>query len=282
MAVIESKGDGYSLYNGVKLPSLPEITNEWLEENLGTPEYLGSTEWPEFKYSAIIDNEYVVLSARPITVDFYNNETGLFVEDIEEGIYDIFVFCLGEGTWDFYEYNYSIWYSFDTLLWSNHDLIYIPDNSIYLAASDPINLDGMNVIEWDGDATGLETLKLDPNYLLISSAADIDVNKSVISVKYNGDYYTVWNNDSLDNGGDYYWIKNAVVYVESPSDNFPTSGLYMHSVNNGNLYTSLFAYYPIEEEPEEPKNSTGKDFLLHQMFPKGIAFELTGKIYWMQ
>lgn len=44
------------------------------------------------------------------------------------------------------------------ITWCSQDLLN-KDGSVYLAASDPIPLDGMNVITWDGDTTGLETVE---------------------------------------------------------------------------------------------------------------------------
>ena len=67
------------------------------------------------------------------------------------------------------------------LIWSNFDILN-EDGSVYFAASEPISLDGMNVIEWDGDTIGLEMFPgKNAGYYRISSATNIDVAQNILT-----------------------------------------------------------------------------------------------------
>ncbi len=285
MAVIESKGDGYSLFNGVKLPSLPEITNEWLEEHdFGTPEEWDLTEFPEFKYSVIFneDDERILafISARQFNVDFDVSPPEIWLGDNEYGFLDILQFELEDGNWRFLLSDVSTIWRFFKLLWSNYDIINTTDNSVYLAASDPIPLDGMNVIEWDGDTTGLEVFPNSPTYVRVSNATDIDVSKEIIAVRhsYVDGTRTSYVSTLVEKTG--YFTRSSVArYVEAPSEAYPLTGVYPYR-SEGALFVETFAYYPIETGGEEV--SKGKAFLLHKMFSKPIAHAMTKKWFWFE
>lgn len=272
MAVIESKGDGYSLYNGVKLPILPAYNTE------------------KYRYAHIVDmsSRYrLILTDVPAVADPNTGVDSVAISLPVSGvagatsgfIYKDNIIGANWGTFSEFEWDegYSIVRPSQTLLWSNYDIINTADNSVHLAASEPISLDGMNVIEWDGDTTGLEAHAANTYY--VSNNTDVDASKMGVFVRSSatGALQTLKQNFTIvDN---FCHILNTVGCVFEASETLPTVGIYIYAKSGTQRYVSLFAYYPIEEETE---NSTGKDFLLHQMFSKGIAFELTGKIYWMQ
>lgn len=272
MAVIESKGDGYSLYNGVKLPSLPAYNTE------------------KYRYAHIVDmgSRYrliltdVPAVANPNT-DVDSVAISLPVSGVAVGasgfIYKDNIIGANWGTFSEFEQDegYSIVRPSQALLWSNYDIINTADNSVYLSASEPISLDGMNVIEWDGDTEGLETFPVGTGYYKMSDSVNADISKvtAVMLRMVNDKVGQTVENWGTNDG--YYSVKSYVRYNDVANETVSATGIFVRSTASYSVRT--FAYYPIEEETE---NSTGKDFLLHQMFSKGIAFELTGKVYWMQ
>lgn len=141
--------------------------------------------------------------------------------------------------------------------------------------ADSIPLDGMNVIEWDGDTTGLEGLGGSTTFYYVSNATDVDVNKTYVIVrKFESDGHLATGTGAFSVNNECYSMGQFGRYVSVASEAFPTVGVCFRKPTQT---TVLFAYYPIEEEPE---NSTGKDFLLHQMFGKVFANAMTGKFFW--
>ncbi len=221
MAVIESKGDGYSLFNGVKLPSLPV----WDKET--------------FPYASVWHN---VVDAQ---YEFYVSTTRVVVDGSDsggEGSSRCRLYTLNtDGTWS----GPSKTYNFEMAplaeyvpVWANTDVINIADNSVYLAASDPIPLDGMNVIEWDGDTTGLESYSTQCYF--VSYNTDLDIAKNAVCVQTNG----ATRVEMMEKGDDGYWaLWRNVYYNATPVDDCPLTGIEFRK--NASYHVSLFAYYPV-------------------------------------
>jgi hypothetical protein len=141
----------------------------------------------------------------------------------------------------------SKWSTAFVPIWSNFDILNA-DDSVHLATSDPIPLDGMNVIEWDGDTTGLEKFGT-INIYCVSSATNVDVGRNVCAIRTNveGRVTSILNATLLDKGD--YYANVAARYVAEASEVYPYVGIYL--ANNGlGTACTLFAYYPINEEPK--------------------------------
>ena len=230
MAVIESKGNGFSLYNGVKLPSLPEYDKEKYP-------YAFICEQVNMKFFHVID--------APM------NYTGSVLQPSE-----LCTRCLwrliNDSTWQLVQQGQTVpsSTSFGTVCyWANVDIINTTDNSVYLSASEPISLDGMNVIEWDGDREGLLT---SGNTYLVSSNTDLDLNASFVvfrRVNSTGSLQPVSVNVSADRGG-YQSLGTTVgSYVKEVTERYPAVGIWL--LYSSAAHVAVFAYYPIETGDDE-------------------------------
>ena len=165
------------------------------------------------------------------------------------------------------------------LFCSNYDILNTADNSVYLAVSEPISLDGMNVIEWDGDITGLEKHPTVPAYL-VSKATDVDVAKEIIYVtETEYGVKAAFKGSFTENNGTY--MRPPIWYVADASEAYPTSGVFI--LKNSSIQCKLFAYYPIEPaEPEQPEIDCGTLFLLYRIFSPDVFNAITGKKHWAE
>ena len=140
--------------------------------------------------------------------------------------------------------------------------------------AESIPLDGMNVIEWDGDTTGLETLM--SNAYFVSHNTDVDTDKDVVYVSTGG-VNPQFGITAQQNFGIGYWGINRVMnYSTVASEDYPIVGIEFLSSSKG--YTSLFAYYPIAEE--QPEIDRGTLLILYRMFSPAVFHALTGKTHW--
>lgn len=242
--VIESKGDGYALYNGVKLPSLPEYDTE------------------TYPYMVILKtSKSYVAYGFPLAPTFSIEEDGEYYHFSLDSLPFQYFKCtksFTKNTWGslyFYENSIGEDMSFvGNVFWSNFDLINITDNSVYLATSEPIPLDSMNVIEWDGDTQGLEPFPRSSDFLFVSDTTDVDTNKEWIGVITFRDGAGSVVRRGTPSERDGCWVRTLVAsYVPTATADSPTAGLYIYGTDL--RYVSLFAYYPIEtggdEEPAE-------------------------------
>lgn len=127
-------------------------------------------------------------------------------------------------------------------------------NGVKVLASDvpegaeSIPLDGMNVIEWDGNTEGLEEFSLTPGVYKVSDKTDVDINKIThVVVIRDGKVLRVTSGVLEEFAID--GVEYRPEELEFQGDTYPPGiGLKKSST----LLRSLFAYYPIEGEPEEP------------------------------
>ena len=145
MAVTESKGDGYALYNGVKLPNIDSV---WTDK-----------ETYPYAYSLYSDDYGWLMTLCPEKLWVYQDH----LYSVEEQVF--LLYTISDGKWvllnsygavDDNKYISTL----DAVrnIWCSVDLLYYSENTTYLSATSPIPLDGMTVIEWDGDTTGLTVL----------------------------------------------------------------------------------------------------------------------------
>lgn len=234
MAVIESKGNGFSLFNGVKLPNIDSV---WTDKE--TFPYA-------IVYTITIPTEPVTYSSIFVCMSVPCIYDGTSVKSSETALRGLY--RLQDGVWTFLSEGVSsVMIPIDnTTFWSNHDILNTTDNSVHLAASEPIPLDGMNVIEWDGNTEGLALLSGTTKVYHVSSATNIDMNRPAALVRTHnttGDLIVpsgVWNNQ----GNGHYNYSNAQ-YIPEANDVYSIVGVYFPIMTT--YYTSLFAYYPIEE-----------------------------------
>lgn len=270
MAVTKSSGNGYALYNGVKLPNIDSV---WTDKRAYPYAYILKTT-DEAVASGFFEPVYVFICSE--VVYFHDSNNG----ECRTNGYPAMEFSsampFGDDEWGLPEQTnvskYSGWTdALYSIVWSNHDVYDVDgdnyDNyTTYLAASDPIPLDGMNVIEWDGDTTGLE-----------SAEDGTPIYRVWDFVPYTGPFYVVWRNEDgglelayfgdtgevIFRDGDSWQASVIVVSSDGTSSNLPVpSGLWFPS-DGANVYTTLFAY-PVSgddggdaEEPDDGGDDTG-------------------------
>lgn len=230
-----ANGDGMALYNGVMLPKLPEydgfshqhlayVDGKTLGASGGYILVLESCDSP-MKYSdgmfvadanntafSHVSSVYVsddeLSAALEIPANEWLNETSTGTTALEPEF---------------------------TPTWSNYDILNLSDGTVYLSASDPIPLDGMNVITWDGDTTGLTG---------DSFGATYKVSDTVLTKDELAQSYFVMRDNS---GGQFGYVTavegNGCVYsadglVTSVSQ-IGASGPYSQS------YTETGTYFPV-------------------------------------
>lgn len=259
MAVIESKGNGFSLYNGVKIPSFPEYDKE------------------KYPYAALYGFSATKLYLSTIPYAYTGSKVvagGSNVSGMRT------MYSVSDGKWEVMAEDvtsrvYANLTNPEQIIWTNHDILNETDNSVYFAASEPISLDGMNVIEWDGDTTELDKwMGTSDQWFCVSHTTDIDVSKEVATVRRYLDGRPLAPNLRVmaDKEG-YFTVANAR-YVQTASETYPVAGVYLMDFGDS-YYTSLFAYYPIAEpeQPEEPEGDIGAGvkFLIRQIFNNAFA-----------
>lgn len=245
MAVTQGLGDGYALYNGVKLPNIDKVYKAWTDKET-------------HPYAYIIDNlkndEYLLtLSSQEAYVDSTNSlMTG-------NGAMLIFKLTAGSDSYSLYkssqafEHSYSYSKSNYSFVWANHDIL--KDSTVYYSATTPIPLDGMQVIEWDGDMTGLTAT--DGGYAMIADFAN--AGSAICSITGGGETVVaddfqkdtvgdgiVWN--VKVSGSDFNVVSASSVEYEISGNTVP-AGI---GVIIAGPVTYILAYTPAAE-PETPK-----------------------------
>ena len=239
-----ANGDGFALYNGVKLPKLPE--------------------WDRTKYPCAMLTHYDgsafgVSSGFAIMFDVYDlplmHEGNLdFVVDTNHTRYTSYGFVYVAGaelggiigvapdTWiRAGETGGNILGAMKQPTWSNYDILNLSDGSTYLAASDPIPLDGYAVIEWDGNTEGLPVDSDIGWYYTIEAYVDAT---SALAVVNNSGSLSVGEQFAVLPGG---WFVNADIFGTS----YPVVMAYSSEgilnfahvdTGEGIIYTTLLAY----------------------------------------
>lgn len=230
--VTETNGDGYALYNGVKLPNIDSV---WTDKEA-------------YPYSCIfVAGNGAITGLYIATVPFVRNSKNMLSFNS-----DGFLSCytINDGSWEFAfsdtVVNNESTYSGMDVVWTNTNILN-SDNSTYLAASDPISLDGYNVIEWDGNTEGLIN---EGNYYKISSALPpYDDFIGGYLVANSGAVVNVRLDDLIINAEQlWYSVANSVV-VAFDVGAVSETGIYVIEQDGG--FISLLAYRSTETPPDE-------------------------------
>lgn len=257
--VVESKGDGYALYNGFKFPNIDSV---WDNETYPYAfiEALVGSDGSVIGYVAVFTNKSA----------FFSNGSYL----ISGTAFHCFMFI--EGAWhEFYpgiKENGGNFTDDSIIIWSNHNVLNISDNSTYLSASDPIPLDGMNVIEWDGDTTGLDNIL--QYYWLVSDTISVsDGSEAVAVVSSDGMRFTfptsfVYGEGDLGSAGYSLSYEGVILGLVNTGSLFE-NGLYLcspmpyqdSSTLTEDGFPSLIAYRSTAEETESNITITSGDGL---------------------
>ena len=271
MAVTETSGDGYALYNGVKRPD-------------GNQYWTDLDRYPYAGYYILnsVDREYFFVSSVKPTVQGYSG-TAFYAGNAD---YILYMYNQSSGEWSVTESSENGYFSVMgvTFVWTSEVFTNVsnpnwvsPDNQYY-------SLDGMTVIEWDGVTDGLTEVEL----LSISSGCHVyekiisaDDVKGGVYCYYNsvsGEHTTILLNDTNVEAGSNYWIDDMLGTMCVYEDNaviygyvFPEKGVYFIKSTDESEggYIHLFAY-PTTAEPEEPEDTTNRDFW------NGVACGLCG------
>lgn len=269
MAVTTTNGDGYALYNGVKLPNIDTVWTDKETYPYGIVVYgedFGFT-FGAFLFSSqpfVLENDAINPSDGSKCPNYMYDPTGTMTGNASNSWQ-----FLGEETANATP---------DRTIWTSHEILN-EDGTVYLAASDPIPLDGYTVIEWDGNTEGLTEIYVPDNivyrvsndYLDISSLDDVEF----VVQTYGGALLTkadaVGGSFNIGSDSDYkYWhfssndnaIAGSVFWYDYPDE----SGFGLG--NQGVMYIRLFAY----RTTEAPSTTFDKTAFL-----SGLAMGLTGK-----
>lgn len=245
--ITTSSGDGFALYNGVKLPKLPE--------------------WDK----SIYPHSFISSNGDRYTLFVFDGSGASYDSSANEvkvrGTKRIYYSLLSDGTWSGVEQDFSVFrldQSLYPVIWTNRSI------GDYLAASEPIPLDGMNVIEWDGDTTGLEVSLTGAHYRV----ADYVDPSSAIVVYHteldNSEPYVV--KTDLVHEEDGLWTIGEGMYAmgtDGTDVEYGKSGIYFINMSGADTYhVTLFAY---------PTSGGGDSTYDRMAFLSGMAMGLTGK-----
>lgn len=247
MAVTQGLGDGFALYNGVELPNIDTVWTDELKK-----------EYPyAYIRSCTADDIYsLYLSPDPLY------KTSLTVRSLEDSILKYFELPFGfsDGqTWKNTSYSdYEIYMGpTRTIVWSSVDILNNNDSTTYLAATSPIPLDGMQVIEWDGDVTDLVSTTTPYAYKISDVVLTKDEMTNAVFAMTDGTDISagaLGEQSTITEGTGY--IATSWIWSVSQANatqgglTFPETGLY--AINVSGAYVTLFAYTPAAE-PETPK-----------------------------
>lgn len=279
MAVTESKGDGYALYGGVKLPNIDSVWTDKETCPCGTMMIADGSIIGEEYSGAVLAS--LVASAEQNVV---NSDGSIFID--AAGVY---LYTDSQAVQTYYESiniqcGLNEWgganiigvtsWNANEVLWVSYDLLNATDSTVYLAASDPIPLDGMNVIEWDGDTTGL--VSFDDYWYKVSDEVfkpDHTFNYHLTYSGLAGQVGSGTNADFTDQSGMMMDSVNSLVISAYTADVVSETGLYFAKNVIGD-YVSLFAYTPAttdEPDTEEPTWTFNKtSYLLGRLFGRRI------------
>lgn len=141
MSVTKTNGNGFALYNGVKLPALPERDKEI---------------YPYACITITYTSTYLWVSTMPLHIA---SDSGDMVASADGEVARCIRQTSGEWSSSFSTSTMTrgdVLISGNYLKWSNFDVLN-DDGALYLSASDPIPLANQSVIEWDGVTEGLES-----------------------------------------------------------------------------------------------------------------------------
>ena len=259
MAVTTSSGNGFALYNGVKLPKTPTV------EGCPYAAFAAVESTPD-TYELILSENKGVINSNG-RVYFAAGKLCSYAYTTSQDIADALGISKGEWVLLFSDTTDYDWAAVP--LWSNHDILNT-DNSVYLAASDPIPLDGYTVIEWDGDTTGLEVFLTGAHYRV----ADYANPTSAIVVYYgepsNSEPYVVKTDLVYEEDG--LWTIGEEMYAvgtDGTNADFGESGIYFINISGADTYYSKLLAYPASGESEPTYDRTA--------FLSGLAMGLCGK-----
>ena len=250
MAVSQGLGDGYALYNGVKLPNIDSV---WTEEVKETHPYAYICYHVKRDRYELYFAEKWASGLEPGIVYATPDSSYLYTFGIMNNAE---VYYLSGDSWVFYTSHSATGPVANRMrnnspTWSNVT-IYADSSlsSIYFSATSPIPLDGMQVIEWDGDTTGLVNIN---NYYKVSDdILDPTRDFSFTLVTSNRAMFSGANKDMVDIiAGSIVAYSTLLYSVYADNEYGLEKGLYFVKDTNGN-YLSLLAYTPAAE-PEQPK-----------------------------
>lgn len=244
--VTESSGNGKALYNGVMLPKLPDY------DTLAYPvAFIDEFDMSDFggfgKMFQLSCIDSSVYWADGLVPSSSGSRIQSYYFTVKEDA-DILGFPFVD-TWSSFVSD-----SFDSgsiislaPLWTNTDIL-DEDGTTYLSSSSPIPLDGMNVITWDGDTTGLESYG--DNHIRVGDYVDFS---SGIAVLDSGNQLLVTTDFYSEDSFSGLLVNGSVAAVISS----PDVGLVFYYSSNGSVTyrTTLFAYPASSELPPDEGGS---------------------------
>lgn len=256
MAVTESSGNGYALYNVIYAPDIDTV---WT--NKTTYPYAVIAQSPDFMTMLFLTNTVPTQTDNIISVgsDFLvyafdpYPHTG---DPITEWTY------MGSGAelTDFPGIEVSGYF-----IWATVDIIDTADNEVKHEYGEPISLDSYNVLIYDGNSSGLTALEYEGE-TFVRVMPYVDVDNAVALGTYYGMRLGMLSNIVTDYGWSVYnhYMDDTLVIASNGTNVSIPEGIYLWSNGTSSNYTFFFAY---RTAPTFDKTT----------FLSGLAMGLTGK-----
>lgn len=252
MAVTTSSGNGFALYNGVKLPDITPLADY---DHSGNGVFTAAISVTDFSFMVPNALAYQVVGGWTGSITRYWVYTNS--QDLANS------FDVPAATSQWVENDVSIVAVYpDYSQWIWQDTEELPYYGI------PLPLDGMTVIEWDGDTTGRAVVE--GVMYKVSNVTDIDLNGCSAYYKASdGSVYggsLIWQEAQTGLNVGVYGGDTPMCAVINSVDGLE-DGLYFSSFSEGE-YTTIFAY---------PASGGGEPTYDRTAFLRGMAMGLTGK-----
>lgn len=281
MAVTTSSGNGFALYNGVKLPKIDSV---WDKE---TYPYCVVQSIPFISLDLPYDGNFytVYFISAPCGVASVPNGSGRGY-CIDSSFSSDFACITGGMTFNVdaaeaMDLSVGVW-SVDVegfvttgfadlgTLWASYTVQDFNNNTTLIEATDPIPLDGYTVIEWDGDTTGLESVEGLATYYRIADFAPATSAVAVVTADNGG----VEATNAFESENSMWMVAHsngspvAIAVSDEAKDEIGAGrgGIYVYYFSG--WYLSLLAY-PASGESEPSYD--------RKAFLSGLAMGLCGK-----
>lgn len=267
-AITEYSGDGFVLCNGAKIPALPEwdktaypyyfIVREYQDWSMiygsqakGWTTYIKASNIPKYK-SDVVDCLTIC----------ENTNLCMFTTCDSQGLAGLLGYTYNE--WGKAKFNTSssigdIYDTFSSIIWTSYDIMeatgemrnMTPTDTVAMAASSEpiISLDGMWIVEWNGDTTDLVS---DSGGTMYKLSDTILKRKELIgaNILHTAQGTIQISAEDIESGDGYMGAGGVLITASRSTDTLPEAGTY--AINDGTGYVSRIIYTPAGVEPYDP------------------------------
>lgn len=249
--ITKTSGNGFALYSGVKLSNIDSV---WTDKTSRPYAYLSRVKYGDGNegfsgYYLVLSNS-VAYKSKLNAVVMVPTFSSVAVYEISDNS-NTFVLVSDDSSSQIFTpitYPTTILPPPDTwsCVWSNTDIYEEETENIVFSSSAPISLDGWEVIEWDGDTTGLESVA-DGAFHRV---ADYVNPTSGVCVYYAVNNPLTVTTELVHEDEGFWGCGQYVLGTDGTISEFGSSGIYFIGLSM-DYYTTLFAC-PAADEPDDP------------------------------